>query len=63
MYFYVFLLFPHNLPLEKGMALHLDKFESPSPKNALCQVCLKLALWFLKRRFLNFVKYFATCIS
>ena len=25
-------------PLEKGVALHLNKFESPSPKNALCQV-------------------------
>ena len=25
------------------MALHLNKLESPSPKNALCQVWLKLA--------------------
>ena len=24
--------------LEKGMALHLNKLESPSPKDGLCQV-------------------------
>ena len=34
-------------------ALHLNKFESPSPKNALCQVWLKLAKLFWKR-YLNF---------
>ena len=29
----------HNyLPLEKGRALHLNKLDSPSPKDALCQV-------------------------
>ena len=39
------------LPLEKGGALHLDKLESPSPKDALCQVLLKLAQWFWGRRF------------
>ena len=37
------------LPLEKGGALHLNKTESPSPKDALCQVLLKLAQWFLRR--------------
>ena len=31
------------LPLEKGVALHLNKLESPSTKYALCQVWLKLA--------------------
>ena len=45
----VFLLFRNYLPLEKGVALHLIKFESPSPKDALCQVWLKLAQWFLRR--------------
>ena len=40
----VFSLFPYYLPLEKGVALHLNKFESPLPKNALCIVCLKLDL-------------------
>ena len=32
--------------------------ESPSPKDALCQVWLKLAQWFWRRRFLNFVNVF-----
>ena len=39
----VFSLFRYYLPLEKGGALHLDKHESPSPKDALCKVWLKLA--------------------
>ena len=44
--FDLFLLFPNNLPFEKGVALHLNNLESPLPKNALCQVWLKLAQWF-----------------
>ena len=39
----VFSLFRNYLPLENGIALHLNKLESPSPKDALCQVWLKLA--------------------
>ena len=39
----VFSLFRNYLPLEKGGPLHLNKLESPSPKDALCQVWLKLA--------------------
>ena len=54
----VFLLFRNYLPLEKGGALHLNKLESPSPKNAMCQVWLKLAQWFWRRRFFNFVNVF-----
>ena len=46
----VFLLFCNYLPLEKGGALHLNKLESPSPKDALCQGWMKLAQWFLRRR-------------
>ena len=46
----VFLLFRNYLPLKKGGALHLNKLESPSPKDALCQVWLKLAVWFWRRR-------------
>ena len=46
----VFSLFRNYLPLEKGGALHLNKLESPSPKNALCQVWLKLTQWFWRRR-------------
>ena len=44
----VFLPFPYQT-LEKGMALPLNKFESLLPKDALCQVWLKLALWFWRR--------------
>ena len=49
----VFTLFRNYmyLPLERGGALHLNKPESPSPKNALCQVWLKLAQWFWRRKF------------
>ena len=54
----LFLLFGNYLPLEKGQALHLNKLESPSPKVALCQVWLKLAQWFRRRRLLNFAMYF-----
>ena len=54
----VFSLFRNYLPLEKGGAFHLNKLESSSPKDALCQVQLKLARWFLRRRFLNFVNVF-----
>ena len=46
----VFLLYRNYLPLEKGGALHLHKLESPSPKDALCQVLLKLAQWICRRR-------------
>ena len=46
----VFLVFLHDVPLEKGMALYLNKLESPPPKDALCQFWLKLAQWFLRRR-------------
>ena len=53
----IFLLFYNYLTLKKGGVLHLKKFESPSPKNVLCKVWLKLAKWFL-RRFLNFIHVF-----
>ena len=36
-----FSLFRYYLPLEKGGVLCLNKLESPSPKDALCQVWLK----------------------
>jgi hypothetical protein len=39
--------------MEKGYPLRLNKFESPSPKDNLCQVWLKLAQWLWRRRFLN----------
>ena len=39
----VFSLFRNYLPLEIGGTLHLNKLESSSPKDALCQFWLKLA--------------------
>ena len=36
----------------------MNKFESPLPKDALCEVWLKLAQWFWRRRFFNFVNVF-----
>ena len=51
--FNIILKFHYNLPLEADAALHLNKFDSPSPKEAVANVWLKLAQWFRKRRFLN----------
>jgi hypothetical protein len=51
--FSAFSLFCYYLPLEKGYSLSLNKLISPSPKDDLCQVWLKLAQWFWRRRFLN----------
>ena len=45
-FFNVFSLFRNYLPLKVGLILHLKTLESPSPKDALCQVWLKLAQWF-----------------
>ena len=36
----VFSPFRNYLPLEKGMALHLNNLEFPIPKDALCQLSL-----------------------
>jgi hypothetical protein len=47
--FSVFLLFRYYLPLEKGYPLRLNKLESPPPKDDLCQVYLKLVMWFWRR--------------
>ena len=55
----VFSPFRNYLPLEKSEALHLKKLDFPSPKDALCQVSLKLAKWFWRRRFLNFDNVFS----
>ena len=56
--FNVFLLFHSYLPFEKRVTLHLiKKLELSSPKDALCQVWLKLDQWFW-RRFLKFVDLF-----
>jgi hypothetical protein len=44
-----FFLFCYYLPLEKSGALYFNKLESPSPKDDLCHVWLKLAKWFWRR--------------
>ena len=54
----VFSLFHKHLPLEIGGVLHLNKLKSPLPRNALCQLWLKLAQWFWRRNFFNFVNVF-----
>ena len=48
----VFSLFRNHLPLDNGKVLHLNKLESPAPKDAICQVWLILAQWFWRGRFL-----------
>ena len=52
------LLFRNYLPLEKDVALRLNKLESHSPKDGLCQVWLKLAIWSWRRRFWISSMYF-----
>ena len=55
----VFSLFRNYLPLEKGGALRLNKFEYPSPKDAFCRVKFKLTQWFLRGFFFYFVNVFS----
>ena len=43
----------YHFPLKKDWILLLNKLEFPLPKDALCQVLLKLAKWFWRIRFLN----------
>ena len=50
----VFSPFRNYLPLEKIGPLIWTKLISPLPKDALCQDCLILSQWILRRRFLNF---------
>ena len=45
--------FCYYLPLEKGVALHLNKLESSQPKDDLCQVWLKYAQCFWRRKCFN----------
>ena len=41
--FNVFLLFHNYLPFEKSVALYMNKLESPSPKDALCEFFFKIS--------------------
>ena len=45
-----FSIFRNYLPLKWGGALHLNKLESSSLKDALWQIWLKLVQWFWKRK-------------
>ena len=44
---------------KKVLPFHLNKLKSSLCKDAFCQVWLKLAQWFYRRRFLNFVDVFS----
>ena len=59
----VFSLFSNYLPLEKSGTLHLYKFESPSPKDALCQIWVNLAQWSLRRNFSILSMYFQNFVT
>ena len=41
---FVFLLFRNYLPLEKDVVFYLNKSESPSPKDALCEVLVEIVV-------------------
>jgi hypothetical protein len=51
--FSVFPLFRYYLPLERGNPLPLNKLESHTSKDDMCQIWFKLARWLWRRRFLN----------
>ena len=40
------------------MLLYLNKLKSPSPKDALHQIWLKLAQWFQRKKVFNFINVF-----
>ena len=56
--FTVFSLFLDNLPLEKGVPFIWIKLNSLFPEDAWWQIWLNLVLWFLRRKFFNFVNVF-----
>ena len=45
--------------LGKERALHLNKLESPSSKDALCPGLFEIGLVFLGKKFLNFLHLFS----
>jgi hypothetical protein len=53
-----FFHFFNYLPFEVDLALYLNNLEFPLPKDDLCQVWLKLACWFWRRRFLKIFSVF-----
>ena len=59
----VFSLFRYYPPLEKGVALRSKKHESPSHKDAFCQVLVEIGPVVLRRRFLRFVNVFSLFLN
>ena len=55
---YISLFSRYNFSMVKSITFLLNTFDFPSPKYALCQAWLKLPLFFLIRRFLNFINLF-----
>ena len=55
----VFSLFRNYLPLGKGVALHLNKLESPLPKDALCHETQDTSLWYYTVQCNNYTDSFA----
>ena len=54
-------LFCYYLPLKEDLTLHFNIFETLIHKDTLCRVWFKLAMWFLRRRFLKVVNVFSLC--
>ena len=54
----LYLFFRYYLPSAQSVTLHLNKVDSPSPKNDLCQIWLKLAQTHWKRRNFNFLNMY-----
>ena len=55
--FNIILQFRFYLPFERGLALHLNKFESPLPKNDLCQNLVEICPVVLKKKIFNNFQY------
>ena len=56
---YIFSLLQIYFPLKRRGGLHLNKHDSPSCKNVLCQVWLKLDQWFWRSWFLYIADIFS----
>ena len=55
----VFSLFRNYLPLEKGVALHMNKFESPSPNGCIVPSLVEIGPMVLEKFFLISSMYFS----
>ena len=55
----IFCYFVIISPWKREWPFLWTNLDAPLPKDAFCQVWLKLAQWFLRRRFLNFISVFS----